>query len=300
MRITFDGLIPSDRQPSACCLRKGEALALHVEETGLKDAPSIVFLHGGGGAGWMWRPQVEALRGDFHLLVPDLPEQGRSANEGPFTMLSAAQQVADLIRARASGGRADVVGLSEGAQTLVQLLATAPELVRTGIVSSALVRSIPGTGWASNPAVLGFTYATSIAMLRGSDSWIRLNMRSAAGVPDAYFDDFRETFRTLSKSGFVDLMRANQTFRLPAGLEHVKARVLAVCGHREYEAMRRSTVDIAAAIPGACAYEVVHTRRLSLAQEHNWNMNEPELFNEMVRDFIAARPLPKALTPLDG
>jgi len=246
----------------------------------------------------MWRPQIEALRDEFHILVPDLPEQGRSTDAGPFTMLSAARQVADLIRARANGGRAHVVGLSEGAQTVVQLLATAPEVVHTAIVSSALVRPIPGTGWASNPAMLALAYTTSIAALRGSDWWIRTNMRSAAGVPDAYFDDFRESFRTLSKDAFVDLMRANQTFRLPAGLERVEARVLAVCGRREYEAMRRSTADIAAAVPGAVACEVVHARKLSLAQEHNWNMNEPELFNEMVRDFIAARPLPKALVPV--
>lgn len=274
-------------------------MTLHVEEAGPAGAPTIVFLHGGGGAGWMWRPQVEALQQDFHLLVPDLPEQGRSVDAGPFTILSAAQQVADLIRTTASGGRAHVVGLSEGAQTLVQLLALAPETVRTAIISSALVRPIPGAGWASNPAVLALAYTTSIAWPRNSDWWIRLNMHSAAGLPDAYFDDFRATFRELSKSGFVNLMRENQTFRLPAGLEHVRARVLAVCGHREYRAMRRSTADVAAAIPGASAYDVVHTRKLSLAQEHNWNVTEPELFTETVRDFIENRPLPEALVLLD-
>jgi len=275
-------------------------LALYVEEAGLKDAPSIVFLHGGGAAGWMWRPQVEGLRSDFHILVPDLPGQGRSADAGPFTMPSAAEQIADLIRTRAHGGRAHVVGLSEGAQTLVQLLATAPEIVETAIVSSALARPIPGTGWASLPTVLAFTYTMSIALPRNSDWWIRWNMHSAAGVPDAYFDEFRETFRTLSKDGFVSLMRANQTFRVPASLDRVQTRVLAVCGRHEYQAMRRSTIDIANAIPGALACEVVHSRKMSLAQEHNWNMNEPELFNQMVRDFIAAKPLPAALVPMDA
>jgi pimeloyl-ACP methyl ester carboxylesterase len=272
---------------------------LHVEESGPATAPTIVFLHGGGGGGWMWRPQVEALRGEFHLLVPDLPEQGRSTDAGPFTMLSAAQQVAALIRERATGGRAHVVGLSEGAQAVVQLLAIEPEgLVDTAIVSSALVRPIAGAGWASRPGVLGLAYATSIAPLRDADWWIRLNMRSAAGVPDEYFAEFRESFRTLSKSGFVDLMMANQTFRLPDGLARVCARVLAVCGQHEYVVMRRSTADIAAAIPGAQACEVHHARKMSVAQEHNWNMTVPELFTRVVRDFIADRPLPEALVPI--
>ena len=275
-------------------------MTLYFEETGKSGASTVVFLHGGGGAGWMWRPQVEALRKDYHLLVPDLPEQGRSTGAGPFTMLSAAEQVADLIRMRATGGHAHLVGLSEGGQTVVQLLARAPDLVETAVVSSALVRPIAGTGWASNSSLLALAYTMSIAWPRDWDWWIRLNMHSAAGVPDAHFDDFRESFRTLSKSGFVNLMLANQAFRVPAGLQRVRARVLAVCGHREYESMRRSTADIAAAIPGASACEVVHTRKLSLAQEHNWNMTEPELFNEMTRDFIEGRPLPKALVPMVG
>jgi pimeloyl-ACP methyl ester carboxylesterase len=273
-------------------------MALYVEEHGPADAATILFLHGGGGGGWMWTPQVEALSGDFHLLVPDLPEQGRSTDAGPFTMPLAAAQVADLIRTRAHGDRAHVVGLSEGAQVVVQLLATAPEIVETAIVSSAVVRPIKGAGWASSPAVLGFTYATSVAPFRNSDWWIRTNMRSAAGVPDAYFDEFRETFRTLSKSGFVDLMVANQAFRLPAGLESVTARVLAVCGHGEYEVMRRSTAEVAAAIPGAKACEVFHAGKMSVAQQHNWNMTAPELFTDMVCAWIAGAPLPEAIRPL--
>lgn len=275
-------------------------MALHFEEAGPPDAPTIVFLHGGGGAGWMWRPQVEALCDDFHLLVPDLPEQGLSTTAGPFTMISAAEQVTGLVRKHANGDPVHVVGLSEGAQTVVQMLAMEPELFETAIISSALVRPIVGTGWASSPSMLGLTYAMSIEWPRNSDWWIRLNMRSAAGVPDEYFDDFRASFRGLSKSGFVNLMRANQTFRLPVGLEHVRSRVLAVCGHREYDAMRRSTADIADAIPGALAREVVHARKLSLAKEHNWNMTEPELFNATIRDFVEGRPLPAELVPISG
>lgn len=248
----------------------------------------------------MWRPQVEALRHDFHLLVPDLPEQGRSTAAGPFTMISAAEQVARLVREHGNGGPVHAVGLSEGAQTVVQLLAMEPGLFETAIVSSALVRPIAGAGWASSPTMLGLAFAMSVEWPRNSDWWIRLNMRSAAGVPDAYFDDFRASFRGLSKSGFVNLMRANQTYRLPAGLERVLTRVLTVCGHREYDSMRRSAADIADAIPGALAREVVHARKLSLAQEHNWNLTEPELFSAMIRDFVEGRPLPEGLVPISG
>ena len=48
-------------------------MALYIQETGSVTTPTIVFLHGGGGAGWMWQPQIDQLS-DFHCLVPDLPE----------------------------------------------------------------------------------------------------------------------------------------------------------------------------------------------------------------------------------
>jgi len=117
---------------------------LYIEETGNPVAPTIVFLHGGGGGGWMWRPQVETLKGEYHLLAPDLPEHGRSADIKPFAIADAALRVADLIRTRAHDGKAHVVGLSEGAQIVVALLASAPELVDRAVVSSALVQKMPG------------------------------------------------------------------------------------------------------------------------------------------------------------
>jgi pimeloyl-ACP methyl ester carboxylesterase len=272
-------------------------MALYVDETGPADVPTIVFLHGGGGGGWMWRPQVEALRGESHLLVPDLPEHGRSMDETPFTIAGAAADVADLIRSRAHGGHATVVGLSEGAQVTVALLATAPELVDHAVVSSALVRKMPGA-WMMTPGVTYWSFKLTTEPFKKSEWWMRANMRGAAGIPDEYVDDFRATFRATTAASFSHIIAANQAFRLPAGLDRVTAPVLAVCGHGEYEVMRRSTADVAAAIPGAEAREVFLTGKAPVAQQHNWSMTEPELFTGMVRAFIAGRALPEAIKPL--
>ena len=87
---------------------------LSVRECGPASAPTICFLHGGGVSGWMWHPQVEALQGTYHCLVPDLPEHGLSAAIQPFTIEDAAHRVTELIRERGHGGRAHVIGLSAG------------------------------------------------------------------------------------------------------------------------------------------------------------------------------------------
>lgn len=273
-------------------------MALYVQESGPETAPTIVFLHGGGGGGWMWQPQVEGL-GDYHCLVPDLPEQGRSVDEKPFSIQDSAERIAALIRERAHGGRAHVVGLSEGAQVLVALLAAAPEVVERAILSSALVRPIPGASLMT-PGLIRLAYRWSVPPFKNNEWWIRLNMKYAAGVPEAYYPQFRQTFRESTESGFTNVVVENQRFRLPPGLERVTAPTLIVVGKKEYAVMRQSARDLAAAIPGAQAYQVVHQQKMSLAEEHNWNLTAPALFTQMVRAWVSGQELPEGLEAMEG
>jgi pimeloyl-ACP methyl ester carboxylesterase len=268
-------------------------MALYIQETGSATAPTIVFLHGGGGAGWMWQPQIDQLS-DFHCLVPDLPEQGQSSAEKPFSISGSAGLIAELIRTRAHGGRAVVVGLSEGAQITVALLSQWLELVERAIVSSALVRPMPGARLLT-PGLIRLPYRWSVTPFKNNDWWVRVNMKYAAGVPEAYFPQFRQSFQSLTEDGFTHVMVENQRFRLPQGLERVKAPTLIVAGKHEYAAMRQSARDLANAIPGAQAFQVVHPRKMSLAEEHNWNLSAPELFSQTVRAWISDQPLPPAL-----
>jgi len=271
-------------------------MPLFIKESGPLNAPTIVFLHGGGGAGWMWQPQVDGLVDD-HCLVPDLPEQGQSVDEKPFTIQKSAEQIAELIRTKAHGGKAHVVGLSEGAQITVALLAIAPERVDHAVVSSALVRPIPGASLIT-PQLIALSYRWTVPPFKNIEWWVRLNMKYAAGVPEKYYPQFSKTFSELTESGFTNLMVENQRFRLPQGLEHVNVPALIVVGKREYAAMHQSARDLANAIPSAQAFEVNHTRKMSLAEEHNWNLSTPDLFTQTIRAWINDQPLPLALQPL--
>jgi pimeloyl-ACP methyl ester carboxylesterase len=192
-----------------------------------------VFLHGGGVAGWMWEPVVRLLQ-DYHCLAPDLPEHGQSATVRPFSMELAADKVAELIHAQAPAGKAALVGLSEGAQVGVQMLASAPEVMEWALVSSALLLPITGARLLSAPGLLSWTFRLSVPPFRNSDWWIRLNMKYSAAIPQAFFPQFKAGFQAMTESQFVNLMLANQRFRLPAGLEKVAIPTLAVAGKDEY------------------------------------------------------------------
>lgn len=254
-------------------------MSLFFKEFGSGNAPTIVLLHGGGGAGWMWQPQIEQLT-DYHLLVPDLPEHGQSRALQPFTFADAATQVADLIKARAHGGRAHVVGLSLGAQPIVQLLSQSPDVIDHAVISGALVRPIPGIGLTRLMTQLYWPFKDA--------AWlIRANMKSL-GIPEQYFAEFAADTKALTLDSFVRVTTANALFRIPPNLDRASVPTLFLVGQRELKLMHDSLRDLLKAMPSAQGRVVANAI-------HNWSMQWPELFTQTVRAWITDRELPQAV-----
>ena len=256
---------------------------LYVLETGPLTAPTLVFLHGGGVGGWMWESQVAGLSSEYHCLVPDLPEQGKSWKIGPFSMSDAARRVADLIRTRTDRGKAHVIGLSLGAQTLVELLSRNPELVDHAIVNSASLRAIPGMG-------LTNLLVKMYSPFKNTDVLIRANMKSL-GVPAQYFPQFREDTRQITTTALIHILTANANYRLPANLDKVTSPVLVVIGQKEYKVMYESARELIQALPNAKGY-------IAQGRSHNWSLEAPDLYAQMIRAWINDQPLPPGLSPL--
>lgn len=102
----------------------------------------------------------------------------------------------------------------------------------------------------------------------------------------------------MTESQFVNLMVANQTYRLPEGLEKVKVPVLAACGRHEYKAMQRSVRLLAEILPNCKAYLINLGEHSGLSAEHNWALTAPEDFAEALRNWLENRPLPDFLISL--
>jgi len=252
-------------------------MPLGIRESGPLANPTIVFLHGGGVSGWMWQPQVEQLT-DYHCLVPDLPEHGRSIAEKPFTIKDTVARVTELVRTRAHDGRAHLVGLSLGAQTAVQLLSTAPEVVDHAIVSGTLVRPIRGAG------MLGLI-AKMYMPFKDIGFLVWANTKSA-GIPAQYLAEVRHDTRLLTADSFAHIMSENARFRIPAGLGGVQVPTLVMVGQKEPRVVHESARDLLAVLPNAQGYVVANLG-------HPWNLQAPDLFARVVRAWINDKPLPQ-------
>lgn len=257
---------------------------LYVEEHGDRDGPSIVFLHGGGLSGRMWRPQVERLR-EYRCVVPDLPEQGRSAQIKPFTLDDAARRIEELIEERCSVGgapaRAHLVGLSLGGAVALTVVRRRPELVERVVVSGTAA----GLG-----RFLGAVSKWSAAAYRwfSTETLVKLSMKQF-GVPAEYADMFREDLAAGATEALVrHTADALMALRLP---DDAEVPVLTAVGSRETWFAKRAARKIAAVVPGALVVEVP-------GAGHVWNLEHPDLFADMVRAWCEGETLPAALRPL--
>lgn len=242
------------------------------------DYRASFFLHGGGMSGWMWDDQVQELSEEYHCLVPDLPEHGKSMEVKPFSIGKSAEVIAVLIRERARGGKAHVVGLSLGAQIAVQLLSTTPEVIDHAIINSALVRRLPYMNKFIKPMVM-----LTMPLVRNK-SFARLQAK-ALHIPETSFAMYYEETKSVSADTLSRILIENANFGLPKGLDKVEVPTLILVGQKERGVMHKSAQDLLTAIPHARGYMIQGVG-------HGFNLEDPVLFNHILRAWIKDESLP--------
>ncbi|WP_035777060.1 alpha/beta hydrolase [Arthrobacter sp. H5] len=242
---------------------------VHPPTIGSVSPGSVIFLHGGNVANWMWQPQVEALR-DYHVFTPDLPAFGNRTSEPWVSLDHAADDVASLIRADVAEGPIHVVGLSLGAMVALRLAARHPELASSILVSGAAVTPVGG-----------LTKALARLQLALWDrAWFwRLQARAFRLPADShqlYIDHGLSVERESARRMLADVYDDG----LPDGIGRYSGRLMALAGSREPRPVRNSLSVIVSAVAQSVAATVP-------GMHHIWNIEDADLFNEVVRQWIS-------------
>lgn len=250
---------------------------LFTATTGEPGAPAIVFLHGAGLSGRMWQPQMEHLT-DYYCLAPDLPEQGKSRDVGPFHLEDAARRVIELIDERVPNKRAHLVGLSLGAAVALAIMRLAPTYVDHAVV----------TGTAPLKAYGKFAIALIPLMkLFNIEKQVEASYKQF-GIPETYRAPFREdlllattpAFTRRSIEALIDL-----NYLLPCASE---TPTLVAVGAKENSVAKRGARTFASCLK--------HSQMIIVpGVGHVWNLQTPDLFTATVRNWIEDRPLPDTL-----
>lgn len=233
-------------------------------EHGPRTGETIVFLHGANSAGWSWMLQVAGMP-DRHVLTPDLPGYAGRADEEWPGAAGAADDLADLIRGRAIGGRAHVVGLSLGGFVATHLMHRRPELVRSCVITGS---ALSGYGRIER-GVIG----AQVPLWRQRWYWKAQSyaFRIPADSRDLYVRDASAASHSSNRRMVGEIL----THRLPGAGFTYDGPVLAVAAERDSPSVGRAFPALRAVLPQTRTW-------IAPGVHHAWNAEDPELFNRMV------------------
>jgi pimeloyl-ACP methyl ester carboxylesterase len=233
---------------------------MHVHESGTPGSPAVVFLHGAGASGAMWREHMAALTG-FHRLAPDLPGFGRS-NHLPFL----SRTVTALV-----------VGLSWGGGIVHTLLDRHPGLVERAVIDGAGVL----TWWAGGLVLAGVGAVAPFLHTRP----VTALFSRIIGMDEQGRADLRAASPTAFRRAFVEGFRSGVS-RVEIG---ASSPVLLVAGEKE-TAIRPANAALASLMPHAVAM-------FAPDLPHGWIARRTGLHVRMVEAWLTGGELPSELRP---
>ncbi|WP_158893347.1 alpha/beta fold hydrolase [Amycolatopsis anabasis] len=128
-------------------LHTSDGVAISVAEAGAEDAATtVVLLHGWTGDHTLWDGVLARIGGRARVLAPDFRGHGSSgpAPRGSATIDRLADDVAELVAARAPRGPLVLVGHSLGGMVMMALAERHPELVGRRVRGAMFVATSSG------------------------------------------------------------------------------------------------------------------------------------------------------------
>ena len=243
------------------------------------DGPPLLFVHGAAEDGRVWQPQLAALADELTVVAWDEPGAGRSSDvPSVFGLADYADCLAALIKALALGP-AHVGGISWGGTVVQELYRRHPDLVATLILVDTYA------GW------------------KGSlpEEEVRTRVEGARQMLAAPAEEFDPTFPSLfagdPPAEFVPLLEEIAADVRPESLE---TQLLAMAEADQRDLLPRIAVptlllwgalDVRSPLSVARQFEqaIPDAKLVVLAGcGHASNLEQPERFNEAVRDFCQA------------
>ena len=240
---------------------------MKVMEYGKQNKDVALLLHGGGLSWWNYRDAAQILSADFHVVLPVLDGHGG----GKFTSIEGnAARIISYIDENFGGQVAVLGGLSLGGQIALEMLAQRPDICRSALIESALVKPSKLTR-----AVIGPTFAMSYGLIK--QQWFARWQASYLDIPKTLFEDYYRDTCAISKADLIAFTQANCGFVLKPMA--TTARVKIVAGSREQKSILESAKMIHRAIPGS-ELEIIPGLR-----HGDLSLNHPELYAQILTDW---------------
>ncbi len=255
-----------------------------VEYDAVGQGKPVVLLHAFPLSRVMWRPQVEALQGEYRLLVSDLRGfGGTSPFPGTPSVDAMADDVAALLRALRIAEPVAVGGLSMGGYVALAFARRHPAQLRALILADTRAEPDTPEGKANRDQTIAFAQAHSAAEVI-APMLPKLLGEGTRRLRPEVGEEVRRVAAAQSPAAIVAALQAlrDRPDARP-GLNAIGVPALVLVGNEDTLTPPAVAQTLAEGIPGAQLVPIAGAGHLS-------NLEQPAAFNEAVRSFLRGLP----------
>jgi pimeloyl-ACP methyl ester carboxylesterase len=262
------------------------SVLLHVRDSGPRDAPAVLLLHGFGASLHTWEPWTEALAREHRVIRFDLPGSGLSPPDPSGLYTDArSQQLALALLDQLGVARASMVGHSIGGRLAWHLAAEHPGRIDKLVLLAPDGYASPGFDYGRAPEV-----PASFQLMRQvlPRPLLRASLAPAFADPAQLSEELTARYFDLMRApGGRDalLARMAQTVLVPPAplLARIHAPTLLVWGERDRMIPFANSADYLQAIGGARLVSVPDVGHLT---QEETSRAAPGLALKAVQEFL--------------
>jgi len=257
---------------------------LYYEITG--EGTPVVFVHEFAGDYSSWELQIRFFTRRYRVVAYNArgyPPSSVPEDPSRYSQDFAVNDLAGIIDTLGLAP-CHVVGLSMGAYATLHLGLSYPQLVRSIVVA--------GCGYGSDPEErksfqLDSQKIANLIESEGMDEFVKVYSAGPTRIqlkkknPRAYAE-FKQKLLTNSSKGLANTLRGIQAARTSVydldGLETMKVPMLILTGDEDWPCLK----------PNLFLKQKIQSAAMSIFPNsgHTLNLEEPELFNKLVQDFL--------------
>jgi pimeloyl-ACP methyl ester carboxylesterase len=260
-------------------------ISLHYEEAGA--GPPLLLIHAFPVGRRMWEPQIGALARRHRVIAYDVRGFGLSdapRDPAAYSQALSVEDARSLLQALGAAPAA-VCGLSMGGNIALNLALTHPNTVTKLILCDTGAGSEDATAFKARCEEYAQAADQSLESFFDAvvSTWAVFS--DYGGQGEAQHRRLRELVMGQNARGIAltarhALATRKPVYALEAGMKALRTPTLVAYGTRD-EACVQSSEFMARAIPGAQLWRVPNAT-------HFINLDEPDLFNQKVLDFLGA------------
>lgn len=227
---------------------------LHVRDTGPRDAPAVILIHGFGASLQTWDAWSQGLSDRWRIVRVDLPGSGLSPPDpaGDYRDERSVQMLIALMD-RLGLRRASVVGHSIGGRIAWTFAARHPERVDRLVLVAPDGFASPGFEYGKAPAVPALLGLMRYVLPK---PLLRMNLLPAYADPDVLSDALVQRYDDLlrapgARQALLDRMRQTVLVDPRPLLASVRAPTLLLWGQRDAMIPMSNSADYLKALPDA-------------------------------------------------